>query len=61
MNDEKEVRIAWEIWKLMNQLNDLFFNHYHEGFQDLWSEEQDDLLEDTDAPSATKPMEEGEI
>ncbi len=61
MKDEKEVQTAWEIWKLMNRLNDLLFDHYHDGFEDLWSEEQDHLLEDIDAPSAANPMEEGDL
>jgi hypothetical protein len=60
MKDEKQSRIAWEIWNLMNRLNDLLFDHYHEGFEDLWSEEQDDLLEDINVPSAADSREEGE-
>ena len=48
MKDEKEIQTAWEIWILINRLNDLLFDHYHEDFQDLSSEEQDDLSEGID-------------
>ena len=42
MNDEKEIQIAWQIWYLINRLNDLLWDRYEEEFPNL------DLPEDQD-------------
>jgi len=42
MKDEKEVQTAWEIWILINRLNDLLFNRYEEDFPDFDLQEQED-------------------
>jgi hypothetical protein len=42
MKDEKEVQTAWEIWILINRLNDLLFDRYEEDFPDFDLQEQED-------------------
>ena len=42
MKTEKEIQTAWEIWNLMNRLNDLLFDRYEEEFSDLWLREEAD-------------------
>jgi len=41
MKTEKEIQTAWQIWYLINQLNDLLFDRYEEDFFHLWLEEGD--------------------
>jgi hypothetical protein len=42
MKDEKEIQAAWEIWILINQLNDLLWDRYEEDFPDIDPYEQQD-------------------
>jgi len=42
MKNEKEIRTAWEIWILINRLNDLLWDRYEEDFPDLDLQEQED-------------------
>lgn len=42
MKTEKEIQTAWEIWILINRLNDLLFERYEEDFPDLDLQEQED-------------------
>ncbi len=42
MKTDKEIQTAWEIWILINQLNDLLFDRYEEEFPDIWLDEQED-------------------
>jgi hypothetical protein len=42
MKPEKEIQTAWEIWILINRLNDLLLNRYEEDFPDIDLHEQDD-------------------
>ena len=42
MKDQKEVRIALEIWNLINKLGDLLWNRYEEEFLELYLKEEDD-------------------
>lgn len=42
MKDEKEIQTAWEIWILINRLNDLLFERYEEDFPDIDLQEQED-------------------
>ncbi len=45
MKDEKEIQTAWEIWILINRLNDLLWNRYEENFPNLdLPEEEDESL-----------------
>lgn len=41
MKPEKEIQTAWEIWILINRLNDLLLNRYEEDFPDIDLHEQD--------------------
>lgn len=42
MKDENEIQTAWEIWILINRLNDLLWERYEEDFPDIDSYEQQD-------------------
>ena len=42
MKDEKEIQRAWEIWILINRLNDLLFERYEEDFPDIDPYDQQD-------------------
>ena len=56
MKDEKEVQTAWEIWNLINRLNDLLFDHYEEDFSDIWLKEGDEenpFLQPLGVPTST--------
>jgi hypothetical protein len=41
MKDEKEIQTAWEIWILINRLNDLLLERYEEDFPDIDLQEQE--------------------
>jgi hypothetical protein len=41
MKTEKEIQTAWEIWNLINRLNDLLFDRYEEEFSDIWLREEE--------------------
>jgi hypothetical protein len=42
MKTQKEIQTAWEIWILINRLNDLLWERYEEGFPDIDLQEQED-------------------
>lgn len=42
MKTQKEIQTAWEIWMLINRLNDLLFERYEEDFPDIDPYEQED-------------------
>jgi len=42
MKEEKEMQIAWEIWNLINKLNDLLWNRYEDSFLKIYSQEEDE-------------------
>jgi hypothetical protein len=42
MKDEREIQTAWEIWVLINRLNDLLWERYEEDFPDIDLQEQGD-------------------
>ncbi len=42
MKTEKEIQTAWQIWYLINQLNDLLWERYEEDFPDIDSYEIED-------------------
>ena len=42
MKTEKEIQTAWEIWILINRLNDLLWERYEEDFPDIDLQEQED-------------------
>jgi len=42
MKDQKEVRIALEIWNLTNKLNDLFWDRYEKEFLGIYLKEEDE-------------------
>jgi hypothetical protein len=44
MKTEKEIRTAWEIWILINRLNDLLWDRYDDEFIEI------DLQEEVDKP-----------
>jgi len=42
MKTEKEIQTAWEIWILINQLRNLLWERYEEGFPHIDLQEQED-------------------
>ncbi|MFC1886947.1 hypothetical protein ACFLZM_07815 [Thermodesulfobacteriota bacterium] len=46
MKDDKQVKIAWEIWHLIWRLNDLIWDHYEEEFTELISQNRKPIPED---------------
>ncbi len=42
MKDQKEIQIAFEIWNVINKLNDLLWDRYGEEFLEIYLEEEDD-------------------
>jgi hypothetical protein len=51
MKDEKEIQTAWEIWILINRLNDLLWDRYEKEFPDLdLQEEEDKFLRSIESP-----------
>ena len=56
MKDQKEIQIAFEIWNLTNQLNDLLWDRYEQEFLDIYLKEEDDkylrTIQDSNLPGA---------
>ena len=56
MKTQKEIQTAWEIWILINRLNDLLWNRYEEDFPDIDLQEEEDKflrsIESQDLPDA---------
>ena len=56
MKDRKEIQTAWEIWILINRLNDLLWDRYEEDFPDIDLQEEEDKflrnIESQDLPDA---------
>ena len=51
MKTDKEIQTAWEIWILINRLNDLLWDRYEENFPDLdLQEEEDKFLRSIESP-----------
>jgi hypothetical protein len=42
MKDEKEIQTAWEIWILINRLNDLLWDRYEKEFPEFDPYEHED-------------------
>jgi len=42
MKDQKEIRIALEIWNLTNKLSDLLWDRYEKKFLEIYLKEEDD-------------------
>jgi len=42
MKDQKEIRIAFEIWNLTDKLSDLLWDRYEEEFLQIYLTEEDD-------------------
>jgi hypothetical protein len=42
MKTQKEIQTAWEIWILINRLNDLLWDRYEEDFPDIDLQQQQD-------------------
>ena len=51
MKDRKEIQTAWEIWILINRLNDLLWDRYEEDFPEFdLQEEEDKFLRSIESP-----------
>ncbi|MFH1146576.1 MAG: hypothetical protein V1736_02570 [Pseudomonadota bacterium] len=56
MNDQNEIRLAWQLWDLASRLNDLLWDRYGGEFIDIHlTEEADPYVGSTDElpPSST--------
>lgn len=42
MKTEKEIQTAWEIWNLINRLNDLLWERYEDPFLQIYLQEEDE-------------------
>ncbi|MEW6376895.1 MAG: hypothetical protein AB1502_14020 [Thermodesulfobacteriota bacterium] len=42
MKDQKEIQIAWEIWNLVEKLNNLLWDRYEEDFIEIYLREEVD-------------------
>ena len=55
MKDQKEIQIAWEIWNLIEKLNDLLWDRYEDDFIKIYlREEEDKFLRTIELPSLTR-------
>ncbi|MFH1674445.1 MAG: hypothetical protein ABIF87_13590 [Pseudomonadota bacterium] len=55
MKDQKEIQIAWEIWNLIEKLNNLLWDRYEDDFLELYlREEEDKFLRTTGPPNLTR-------
>ena len=56
MKDQKEIQIAFEIWNVINKLNDLLWDRYGEEFLEIYLEEEDDkylrTIQDSNLPGS---------
>jgi hypothetical protein len=41
---EKEIQIAWEIYNLVNRLNDLLWERYEDPFIEIYLQEEEEKL-----------------
>jgi hypothetical protein len=54
MKDQKEIQIAWEIWNLIERLNDLLWDRYEKGFLEIYlREEENKFLRTIGDPNLT--------
>jgi hypothetical protein len=44
MKTEDEIQTAWELWMVLNKLNDLLWERYEDDFPDFDPDEQDPCL-----------------
>ena len=58
MKTEKEIRTAWEIWILINRLNDLLWDRYDDEFIEIDLQEEVDKTQPPDGKSlgAIEPL-----
>ena len=56
MKDQKEIQIAFEVWNVINKLNDLLWECYEEEFLEIYLEEEDDkslrTIQDSNLPGS---------
>ncbi len=50
MKEKKEIQIAWEIWNLINRLNDLLWERYDDPFLQICSQEEHEKWRRTITP-----------
>jgi len=55
MKDQKEIQIAWEIWNLIEKLNNLLWDRYEDDFIEIYlREEEDTFLRTIGPPNLTR-------
>jgi len=50
MKDQKEIQIAWEIWNLIEKLNNLLWDRYEDDFLEIYLREEEDKFPRTIGP-----------
>ena len=58
MKTEKEIQTAWEIWTLINQLNDILWDRYDDEFIEIHLQEEVDKtrLREKESLAAIEPL-----
>ena len=55
MKDQREIQIAWEVWNLIEKLNNLLWDRYEEDFIEIYlREEEDKFLHTIGPPNLTR-------
>jgi len=47
MNDEKEAQLAWDLWNLIEKLNDLLWDRYQHQFIDYLMKDEEQIYWNT--------------
>jgi hypothetical protein len=54
MKDQKEIQTAWEIWNLIEELNNLLWDRYEDFSEIYLREEEDTFLRTIGPPNLTR-------
>ena len=61
MKDQKEIQIAWEIWNVIEKLNNLLWDRYEDDFIEIYlRDEEDKFLRTIGHPNLTRAQDKTE-